>query len=1318
MRTNILTIAILVQAICVSSAFAQSIAAYGLTAQISTYTPLNPSVATTPGLSSGNANEGVYADIPIGFDFFYLNERFTKLYASTNGWIALTSNPVSSPLASNSFFTFSLPANVIAPLWDDIDLSSGSFRYQTTGTAPNRIFIAEWFNAEWNWNTNTPVISFQVKLFETSGAIQFEYRQEAGAVAGGSATIGIRGFDGSNFTFLSLTNTGNNPGINSTSSVNNLNTKPANGQTYRFQPNAVNAPTSYSANSITINSMNINWVDNASNESGFVIYRSTDNTNFIYTGFVSANTNTFQVTGLVSGTTYTYRIHAINQGRLSTPLTGSTTTTAGTLSGTLNIPGNYATLTAALNALRASGLSGNVTLQLNTNYNSALETYPINISGIGTANNRRLLIRPAANVTQLTINAGNNQAINIINTNFVTIDGRPGGIGSTRALTITATTSTSTIVFGDDCSNDTLRFCNISLNDNGQNSFSNSSVISFQAFNFGFFTGSNQNAITNNDIFGINPPACLIQFSTSNNFSGQDATSTGNTFSNNLLHDYLGLFTFNNGNSAINISGKINSFNISNNSIYQTNSVSTTSFNNFFQLSGIRVSGQVINNLNIANNFIGGSAPNCGGGPYEVGPVNEFNCIFGIDVNGNNITNTSINGNTIRNFLIGSSASFSGIPAFSGIKFQGFRKSNATISNNNIGTDTGNTSIQLINEGGFTQYAIGIMADAADTSLLTINNNKIGGFSLNGATQSDGHFFIGIYGATSGSITNNLIGSLTTSNSIRCLNTATLSNQTLVGISNSALNGFASRNEQLTISGNTVSGMNNIFNNASNADKMIGIEVTDAASLTLSLNTIQNLSSSHSSSNILTSTFKGIQVNNNSATTASGYIIQTNTVRNLFANNSSGVNSITGLQVNTISSVNNTISRNFIHSFTTNSPNQSAQHIGIYLSDGQYQVSNNKIRLGITGTGASMTQPITIAGIDNNSSDPVDIWHNTIYVGGSLAASSVNTYCLRQNSNGLMNVTNNILVNVRNFTASLAKRNLCIGLSSPAQYSGNTNCFFKQGIGSALGEVSSQLIDTITLWRNLTSGDAASGVVNPSLINPTGNTNTLDLHVSGVTPIEGNGINLPLVSVDFDGQLRSSFTPNDIGADAGNFTSTALPVTWGQFTATAENNSAVLSFNTLTERNTSHFEIERSSDRETFTFISRLEAKGNSNIPVNYRFTDREALSNATTLYYRIKQVDQNGDFSYSIIRTVKANADETLALLPFPNPCNETLYIDTKSTLDVLTYQITNLQGSVVKTGQINNQNKQGIDTRDLPAGIYIIGITELDKRVKFVRQ
>ena len=47
--------------------------------------------------------------------------------------------------------------SVLAPLWDDLDLSGGGFRTSVTGTAPNRVFTAEWHNARWQSECHGPV---------------------------------------------------------------------------------------------------------------------------------------------------------------------------------------------------------------------------------------------------------------------------------------------------------------------------------------------------------------------------------------------------------------------------------------------------------------------------------------------------------------------------------------------------------------------------------------------------------------------------------------------------------------------------------------------------------------------------------------------------------------------------------------------------------------------------------------------------------------------------------------------------------------------------------------------------------------------------------------------------------------------------------------------------------------------------------------------------------------------------------------------------------------------------------------------------------
>ncbi len=1279
------------------------------------YLPLN---ATSPALSSGSLNEGLYSSIPIGFDFFYLGRRITTVQTSTNGWMVLGSNQANLAVAANNLNSFSLPSDLLAPLWDDLDMASGTFRYQTSGIAPNRIFTAEWRNVEWNWNSNTPVISFQIKLFETSGIIQFEYLQEPGIVSGASATIGIRGLDfSSTNAFISLTNASTNPTSSTSNSTNTINTKPATGQIYRFSNNTVNAPSNFNSNSRTINSMNITWTDNSFNETGFVIYRSVDNVNFVYDGFTASNVNSYSVSNLISGTTYFYRIYAINEGRLSSPLSGSASTLLGTIGGIINIPGNYPTITAALNALRSSGMSSSVIIQLNTNYNNAFETYPINVSGLGTSLTRTLTIRPAANVTSLVLLApSNNSVFTITNTSNFIIDGRPGGQGTNRALTLLCNNGINTMAFVDDCSNDTIRFCRIGLNDNGNGFFPFSSNITFYS-SFGFVGGSNNNAIVNNEIYGINPPSSLITFS---NFGA--VVSQSNTISNNIMYDFAGLARFFGGsNGAITIEGAFTDFVINNNSIYETQSVSSNSFSNPYILSGVRIASTINSSFVINNNIIGGSNQQATGNPWELGPVSEFNGIIPIDISVLGTTNLSIANNTIRNYFIGSSALFSSYPGFCGIRFTSqLKATGVNISNNTIGRDTGNTSISIVNEGPSTMLVAGILIDAPDTSNVICNNNQIGSFNLSGPSSNNGFQFIGISMQSSGVISNNIIGSLTTNNSILASNTASTSQQTLVGVSNYLFPGFVARNELINVTGNTISGLRNNFNIPTAIDRMVGIDLLEARGSTISLNNIQQLSVSTSS---LTANFypiKAIQISNLNFPSLTNTLINRNTISSISNLSPTGAANIAGIVINSISPSLIDISRNFVHSFQVTTSSSNTQMGGIILQEGDAQLTNNMIRLGINSIGLPITSPINISGVEINSSDNTTLLHNSIFIGGTLINSTSSTYAVKRNGNGSLTSINNILVNQRNFTNGNVKRNFALGLASPNLFISNHNCYFRLGNGSAFAEVGNTVYDSLSLFRNVTSTDAASGIVNPNFINPNGNAQTIDLHVFGVTPIESNGTPIAAVTIDFDGQIRSGLSPVDIGADAGLFTSSPLPVKWNSFEVKKlSENLANIQFTVASQQNNKYFLVERSLDGVNFTTVKQIEGALNTNLLMAYHYQDDISLITDGYIYYRIVQVDIDGRFSITDIKSIVKNNDFDIAnnIKVMPNPFSERVSITYPASAEVGEMVLYDMEGRILKLFKTEKEGSTiNINTNDLNNGVYFLKFNN-QKAVKIIK-
>lgn len=224
-----------------NSAYAQTITSYTFTASIGTFTPT--SGGNTATLEDG-LDDGFFNSLPLGFTFYYLGVPYTEISATTNGWVAL-GNEVDDAVYNNDLAVRGTRP-LLAPFWDDLIMNdAGDFTYQTSGASGNRIFTAQWLNMGWWNNTYSPMISFQIKLYENDGRIEFVYRNDPGNPATISASIGITSSETGTGSFLSLSNAGSSPSISSSVATNGISSKPATGQLYTFAPAA---PCGYSAN--------------------------------------------------------------------------------------------------------------------------------------------------------------------------------------------------------------------------------------------------------------------------------------------------------------------------------------------------------------------------------------------------------------------------------------------------------------------------------------------------------------------------------------------------------------------------------------------------------------------------------------------------------------------------------------------------------------------------------------------------------------------------------------------------------------------------------------------------------------------------------------------------------------------------------------------------------------------------------------------------------------------------------------------------------------------------------------------------------------
>ncbi|MEH0157247.1 hypothetical protein V6R21_24250 [Limibacter armeniacum] len=104
-----------------------------------------------------------------------------------------------------------------------------------------------------------------------------------------------------------------------------------------------------------------------------------------------------------------------------------------------------------------------------------------------------------------------------------------------------------------------------------------------------------------------------------------------------------------------------------------------------------------------------------------------------------------------------------------------------------------------------------------------------------------------------------------------------------------------------------------------------------------------------------------------------------------------------------------------------------------------------------------------------------------------------------------------------------------------------------------------------------------------------------------------------------------------------------LPVELIFFSAKRQSSNVMLTWATASEVNNDYFEIQRSTDGKNFEIIGSVNGNGNSQARIDYEFIDTEAPK--STIYYRLKQVDYNGQFEYYPL-IIKSDAARELSIL------------------------------------------------------------------------
>ncbi|GEO12067.1 reprolysin-like metallopeptidase [Segetibacter aerophilus] len=173
------------------------------------------------------------------------------------------------------------------------------------------------------------------------------------------------------------------------------------------------------------------------------------------------------------------------------------------------------------------------------------------------------------------------------------------------------------------------------------------------------------------------------------------------------------------------------------------------------------------------------------------------------------------------------------------------------------------------------------------------------------------------------------------------------------------------------------------------------------------------------------------------------------------------------------------------------------------------------------------------------------------------------------------------------------------------------------------------------------------------------------------------------------------------------YQASALPVNWVTFTADKKQDKTVaLQWSAINEINNKSYEIEKSIDGISFGFVGEVNAANGVGLQ-QYSFND--VKPNKGDNYYRLKQVDKDGKYSYSKI--VKVELQESAAnFMIFPNPAVDKSTVRVLTETKQLTITLSNAAGKLVykrDAGFVSAGQEFEIPVKGFSKGLYVLTLS-----------
>jgi hypothetical protein len=963
---------------------------------------------------------------------------------------------------------------------------------------------------------------------------------------------------------------------------------------------------------------------------------------------------------------------------LQLTLKASGTYTVGSASGN-----DYPNLYAAFDDVNNGIITGALIFQVTSNL---VETDPIMIdsSGFGPVSYSSILIYPTNPNTLITGDFASSSLFDLNGAKYVTIDGRINATGSTINLQLVNTaannaTNHSVVFLRNNAQYNKIQYCDVSTNGTTGFPFHFSSGIAPSNNNVHLITNGNSfNKISHNKVHA--GTISKIQSAVYSSGVGNAHNHT-DTISNNEFFNIVSFST-----NVIYLLDRTYGWYIANNSFYEPTAQTVSTYYRAINVHTTHISlpGHIIE-----NNFIGGTAPQCGGTPFALNGGFAIKYFCGIRiVSGGAFAH--VRNNTIKNIQITQNSNQAEYSIY-GVE-HGFGK--CVLENNTIGSELGNHSITNSNSSfqpsvpnNGISGIVGIWSNGADS--VYIRGNKIGSLST---YQDDINYKASIAGIVINNvdsrlvIENNLIGSNNTVKSIQA-NCASMAIQNVVGIHCLDGLGVAIRNNEIS----------HLFNgklNGNGSAVTAGIHAAGSCDYLIHNNTIKNISSD---ANIANDAVRGIL-----SIGGTLRVISNNKIFNLRSTNATtDASTVSGIAVEFQNQAN--VTGNFIHSLSGASPLAIIRGIKVI---GTALMINNIISLTTAGG--------KVVGIYNGGNSNVQ--HNTIYLSG--IPTNTQTICL-ENINIPPTVRCNIFVNTNRNVSGNTKNHFCvINNVAIAQlgtingqpfynttFNGNNYRAPSTTLGAAVGYMNSTNYNTFLHWVTATGQEANGMSIDPQFTLAGGTTASNYYPNAALSTIPVG------ITEDFFGNIRSTTLPIPGALESQS----SLPVQFAVFSLERIGNTNRLTWETLSEIETSHFVIERSLDALSWENIGELKASGNSNERKFYQFDDNESLIG--NIFYRIKQIDLDDRYAYSKVEKIYISSSFEINV--YPNPCSMILSITLKDMSKPYIAEIYSIAGNRLITQEINSLNSK-INVESLTKGNYLIRLFNKEKTImsKFTRQ